>query len=148
MIIDKIENITFYQSVLPKLQEGLDAIDALENKEIGKYFFDGGFFMVQEGVTKPMEEGTYEAHRKYIDVQIILDGSEELAWKDLKDLTTAIPYNEEKDQERLDGPKDNVMLISKGMFYAAFPHDGHKAISHTKEQQSYRKIVLKLPVEA
>lgn len=147
MIIDKIENITFYESMLPKLREGLAAIDALESKEVGKYFFEGGFFMIQEGATKPMEEGTYEAHRKYIDVQILLDGSEELAWKDLKDLTSVIPYNPEKDQERFDGPKENIMLISKGMFYAAFPHDGHKAVSHTMTQQAFRKIVLKLPVQ-
>jgi len=32
------------------------------------------------------------------------------------------------------------------MFYMAFPHDGHKPVSHTKEQQAYTKIVMKLPV--
>lgn len=148
MIIDKLENIRFYTAILPKLEAGLAAIEAQKPLEVGRYPFDGGFFMVQEGSTKPMDEGTFEAHRKYIDVQIILGGAEELAWKDIKDLTTAIPYNAEKDQERFDGSKENAMLITEGMFYAAFPHDGHKAVSHTKEQHTYRKIVLKLPVEA
>ena len=147
MIIDHIENIMFYEALLPNLANGMKALNALEKREVGRYEFDGGYFMIQKGVTKPMEEGTYEAHRKYIDVQIVLEGSEELAWKKYDDLTCAIPYNPEKDQERLDGPKDNVMRISEGMFYAAFPKDGHKAISHTKEQQSYVKCVMKLPVE-
>lgn len=146
MIIDKIENIRFYSSMLNNLDAGLAAIDALETKEVGRYEFDGGFFMVQEGSTKPMEEGTFEAHRKFVDVQIILEGSEELAWHEMKDLETAIEYNPEKDAERLTGTFDHVMKIGKGMFYAVYPHDGHKPVSHTKEQQSFKKIVLKLPV--
>lgn len=146
MIIDRIDNIRFYSALLPNLEAGLAAIEAQGTEEVGRFAFDGGFFMVQEGVTKPMDEGTYEAHKKYIDVQMVISGSEELAWSELDRLTVAIPYNPEKDQERYDGPKDHIMSITEGMFYAAFPQDGHKAISHTKEQQSYRKVVLKLPV--
>lgn len=146
MIIDKIENIMQYEPLLKNLKKGMDAIHALKGLELGRYEFDGGYFMVQKGVTKPMQEGTFEAHRKYVDVQIIVEGSEELAWNDLKDLTTAIPYNPEKDQERYTGPFEHVIKITAGMFYAAFPNDGHKAVSHTKEQQSFTKIVLKLPV--
>ena len=104
--------------------------------------------MVQKGETKPLDEGTFEAHRKYIDVQIILEGSEEVAWKPAAELTSVIPYDPAKDAERFDGPKDHVFLISAGMFYAAFPEDGHKPVSHTKEKQSFTKIVMKLPAEA
>lgn len=147
MIIDHIDNIMFYESLLPNLAAGMKAIEALESREVGRYEFEGGYFMIQQGVTKPLEEGTFEAHRKYIDVQIILDGAEELAWDKLENLTTVIPYNPEKDAERLDGAKDHVMLISKGMFYAAYPHDGHKPVSHTTEQHSFLKVVLKLPVQ-
>lgn len=35
--------------------------------------------MVQKGMARPVSEGTYEAHRNYIDVQIIFEGSEEMA---------------------------------------------------------------------
>lgn len=94
-----------------------------------------------------MEEGTYEAHRRYIDVQILLKGCEELAWEDIKELTTAVPYNPDKDQERLNGSKEHVILISEGMFYAVFPHDGHKAVSHTNRQHNYVKAVMKLPIK-
>lgn len=148
MIIDKIDNIRMYSSLLHHLEEGLQAVEALEKPEVGRYEFEGGFFMVQKGCTKPLEEGTFEAHRKYVDIQIILEGSEEVAWQDLNDLTTAIEYNPEKDAERLTGNFDHVMKITEGMFYIAFPHDGHKPVSHTKEQQEFTKIVMKLPVIA
>ncbi len=144
MIIDCIENIKYYESLLPGLSNGLNILRQLPSQEVGRYEFEGGFLMIQEGDTKPMEEGTFEAHRKYVDVQIMLQGCEELAWEDRSKLETAIPYNEEKDQERLDGAKNHKILISEGMFFAAFPQDGHKAVSHTNEQHHYRKAVMKL----
>lgn len=148
MIIDRIENVMFYEKLLPCLSAGMAKVKELgDTPEVGRYEFEGGFLMVQQGSTKPMEEGTFEAHRKYIDVQIILDGAEELAWRPISDLTSVIPYDETKDQERFDGSKENCMLISKGMFYAAYPEDGHKAVSHTAVPHSFTKIVMKLPVE-
>lgn len=147
MIVDRLENILFYEKLLPNVAAGMKKVNELDKLEVGRYEFDGGYFMVQKGETKPMDEGTYEAHRKYIDVQIVVEGSEEMAWKPLNELTSVIPYNPEKDAERFDGTKEHVLLVSAGMFYAAFPEDGHKPVSHTKEKQSFTKIVMKLPVE-
>ena len=146
MIVDKIDNLLFYKSMVNNLEAGVESIKQLEILEVGKYPFEGGFFMVQKGETKPMEEGTFEAHRKFVDVQIVVDGAEEVAWKDLAELETVIEYDEVKDAERLNGDKSNSMLISKGMFYIAFPHDGHKPVSHTREKFDFTKIVMKLPV--
>lgn len=146
MIIDKFDNIRFYNCLLNNLDSGLEAVSALRDPEVGRYEFDGGFFLVQKGETKPMEEGTFEAHRKYVDVQIVLEGSEEIAWADLDDLKEDGEYDEAKDKAAYNGLEENTMKISAGMCYIAFPHDGHKAIRHTKEQQSYTKIVMKLPV--
>lgn len=47
-----------------------------------------------------MDEGTFEAHRRYIDVQIVAEGCEELAWADVSDLKTVIPYDKDKDAEK------------------------------------------------
>lgn len=144
MIIDRVENMEYYESILPGLKNGLKTLRELPSRVVGRYEFEGGFLMIQEGDTKPMDEETFEAHRKYVDVQIMLEGCEELAWEDRSKLVPVIPYNEEKDQERLDGIKNHTILISEGMFFAAFPQDGHKAVSHTGEQHHYRKAVMKL----
>lgn len=144
MIIDSIDNIKYYEALLPGLNHGLETLKQLSSFEVGRYEFEGGFLMIQEGDTKPMNEGTFEAHRNYVDVQVMLQGSEELAWEEYKKLASVVPYNAGKDQERLDGERSHVMLISEGMFFAAFPQDGHKAISHTAEQHHYVKAVIKL----
>ncbi len=146
MIVDKLDNIMFYEPMVKNLAAGMEAVNALKVLEEGRYQFEGGFFLVQKGETKPLEDGTFEAHRKYVDVQIVMDGCEEVAWADLPDLEIEIPYNPEKDAERLNGDKSHHMLISEGMFYIAFPHDGHKPVSHTGERHQFLKIVMKLPV--
>lgn len=148
MIVDSIENILFYEKMLPNVAAGMKKVKELKTLETGKYEFEGGYFMIQKGETKPMDEGTYEAHRKYIDVQIVVEGSEEVAWSPLDKLTSAIPYDPQKDAERLDGPKEHILSVTAGMFYAAYPKDGHKPVSHTSEKQSFTKIVMKLPAES
>jgi YhcH/YjgK/YiaL family protein len=147
MIVDQIENIKMYSPLLNYLEEGLEAISSQMTKlETGRYEFEHGFYLVQKGDTKPMAEGFYEAHRKYVDVQIIIEGSEEVAWLNLKGLTEDVPYNAEKDVAFYTGNTSHAMYFSKGMFYIAFPHDGHRPVRHTEKQQSFTKIVLKLPV--
>ena len=146
MVIDKTENILFYTSMVPALRAGMEAVKAIPKLEPGKYKFDGGFFYVQTGGTKPMDEGTFEAHRRYIDVQIVAEGCEELAWADVSDLKTVIPYDKDKDAERLKGDTGNHIRVDKGMFYIVFPHDGHKPVSHTDEPHSFTKIIMKIPV--
>ena len=94
MIIDRVENMEYYESILPGLKNGLKTLRELPSRVVGRYEFEGGFLMIQEGDTKPMDEGTFEAHRKYVDVQIMLEGCEELAWEDRSKLVPVIPYNE------------------------------------------------------
>ncbi len=145
MFIDSIDRVMKYEAVLPLLARGMEAIRSHAELAEGRYEFDGGFFLVQKGSTRPIQEGNYEAHRKYIDVQILMEGSEEVAWEDIRKLKTVIPYDPEKDAERLIGDREHVMKITEGMFYAAFPEDAHQPISHTSEPQNFTKIVLKLP---
>lgn len=146
MVVDKLENIMFYDSLVHNLKNGMEAIKNWKDMEVGKYQFEGGYFMLQKGQTKPLFEGTYEAHRNYVDVQIILEGCEEVGWASMDDVETAVEYNPEKDVERLSGEFKTHMLIPAGNFYMAFPHDAHKPGAHSGEQHEYTKIVMKLPV--
>lgn len=146
MIIDSIEHIRDYEALLPCLEAGLEAMGDGSSLEVGRHEFEGGFLLVQEGQTMPLDEGTFEAHRNYIDVQFVLEGSEEIAWQEYGDLTCAIPYDANTDKERLNGSREHHMLVGAGMFWAAFPHDGHKAISHVDAPHAYCKVVMKLPV--
>lgn len=146
MIVDSYKNIRNYESLLPCLKSGLSAAKDANTLAVGRYEFEGGYLLVQEGTTKPLEEGTFEAHRRFIDVQVLLEGAEEVAWQEYGDTSCAVAYDEASDKERLDGSTEHHLLITKGMFWVAFPQDAHKAISHVGEPHDFRKLVMKLPV--
>ena len=148
MIIDHIKNIQLYDKLLPGLGKAYTlAAEMAKGQEDGRYEFEDGFFLIQTGHTKPMAEGNFEAHRKYADIQIVIAGSEDVAWAELSDLQEEIAYNPEKDALYLSGATTHHMNIGKDMFYIAFPHDGHRPVRHIDKQQSFKKIVLKLPVK-
>lgn len=146
MIVDKFCNIRYYEKLLPNLEQGLRMIESMKEYEEGRYEFEGGYFLVQKGSTSPMEEGEFEVHRRYLDVQIILEGCEEVGWAYLDDLTTTKEYNPEKDAEFLKGSTDHPVTVTAGMFYAVFPKDGHMPCRHTEKPHEYKKIVMKLPL--
>ena len=147
MIIDEFSNIKKYTNLIGNLDMGLEAIKNVNGLSVVRYEFDGGFFLVQEGYTKPLEEGLFETHKKYIDIQIIVSGEEEIAWLPLKELHQETEYDVKSDKQKFKGSHMHHITITKDMFWIAFPWDGHQAVSHANEEQHYRKIVLKLPVK-
>lgn len=147
MIVDKFCNIRKYESLIDNLDCGLKAIENVDKLEIGRYEFDKGYFLIQEGNTIPLDEGLFETHKKYIDVQIIVDGQEEIAWLPLDELRQENIYDEVSDKQKFKGDHLHHMTITKDMFWVAFPWDGHQAISHVDNKHHYKKIVLKLLIE-
>ena len=101
MIIDKIENAHLYYSINPNLKKGLIAIadinpDLIETK---RYDIDGDkvYALVQEYEPKNINDGKYEAHRKYTDIQFMLKGSELMGWANLSQFTPNCDFDVEND---------------------------------------------------
>ena len=68
-----------YASIKAICPSGYDFVNnALQNGvENGKYPLEGGAYaVVSEYVTKAIEDAKFEAHKKFIDVQLILSGKE------------------------------------------------------------------------
>jgi len=108
--------------------------------------FDGGYAVCQQGETKPLDEGTFEAHIKYIDVQIIRESAAWYTlWNRVQDLEEAIPYNAEKDCARYGG-EGPLLELRPGMFAVFYPEDAHKADRFLKggSPVPYKKHLIKL----
>ena len=52
---------------------------------------DQVFALVQDNTTKPRAQGTWEAHRKYIDVQFLTAGVEEIGYANIKRKAGVLP---------------------------------------------------------
>ncbi|MGJ3198027.1 YhcH/YjgK/YiaL family protein [Peribacillus frigoritolerans] len=146
MIFDLIENLDEYKSLNPKFANGLEKLNEVEIDYNKRFDFDGGYLFFQEGTTNHIDEGTFEAHKKYIDIQIVLDGSEYVAWAPINQLVVDVEYNAEKDVIRLNGSPKVIMKINKGMAYICLPHDGHKALKYINKATKYNKAVIKIEI--
>jgi biofilm protein TabA len=146
VIFDLIENLVEYNSLNPKIGNGLKKFNEIEIDYNKRFEFDGGYLFFQEGTTTHIDEGTFEAHKKYIDIQIVLDGSEYVAWAPIDQLEVDVAYNVEKDVVRLNGNPETTMKINKGMAYICLPYDGHKALKYIDKATNYKKAVIKIEI--
>ena len=59
-----------------------------ENLPEGRYDLKNGIFaLVQKYTTKPLEGAQMESHKKYCDLQYIVEGTEKIYWASLRKLT-------------------------------------------------------------
>lgn len=141
MVIDKLNHIREY--TLPHLDAALACLEQVRSADPGRYEFEGGFILIQKGTTTPLAPADFEAHRKYLDVQVVLDGEERIAWADLDDLTVTVPYSDQVDRSNHSGT-GCTLQIKKDMFYICYPHDAHKCCGHVHAPTAYLKAVVKL----
>ncbi len=147
MIVDSINNWKCYTGILPRFEQAMAFALSLQDAPGGRYdcaeLPEGTVYaLVQEGDTQPPEAGLIEAHRRYADVQIMLDGGESVYYCDIEGLKEVVPYKDDiVFYENAGQPID----ISRGMFYVALPQDGHMPCRYNKHLPGhYRKIVLKI----
>lgn len=149
MIIDSLENARRYTSVHPRFKAAFDFlrrpdIDAIA---LGRVDLDGAslFALVQEYTTKPIQEGKLEAHRKYIDVQFILEGEELMGYAPFGGQPVSKAFDPEKDIGFYEGAAC-FTLLRKGMFAILFPQDAHLPGRQADQPQYVKKIVIKVAV--
>ncbi|MCI8596954.1 MAG: DUF386 domain-containing protein [Lachnospiraceae bacterium] len=146
MVIDLIRNYQKYAVLHPLLVKGIKFALSLTTASAGRYEQREFYALVQEDGASSLEEGDYETHKKYMDVQIIVKGTEILGWQEVSKLKVKVPYSEEKDICFYEG--EGISLkVGEGMFYLLMPQDAHKACMWGKEEAGYKKIVLKIPIE-
>jgi len=92
-------------------------------------------------------EGPYESHERFIDVQCVLEGQEEIELRPVVDLTVTEAYDPQRDiafYDRKTACTDKVLLkageccvIPTGM--------GHKPCMDYEGQHFIKKVVFKIP---
>ena len=149
MIIDKIENAYLYKALSKRIEKAFEYIKATDLKNItpGKYEIDGEniFALISEYKTKPDSEGKLEAHRKYLDVQYVISGEEQMGYVPLNDQQILEPYKEENDIVFYTGNK-SFTKVSEGMFAIFFPEDVHMPGITTGKISEVKKIVIKVRI--
>lgn len=147
MILDKIENSHLYAKTHVGIHKAFDYIKSTDfsKKPKGKYEIDGEeiFAIVNEYETKNPEEHLLESHIKYIDVQFIAQGVEQIG------ITT---FNNQKPVKLYDSVDDymlfkepyNLITLNKGMFAIFYPDDIHIPGLIADKPSKVKKVVVKV----
>lgn len=112
----------------------------------GRYPVEGEqlFAIVEQAPGKPREQARLECHRRYIDIQLVLDGSEEMGWKPLADcLNPVSDYSEEKDIRFFHDAPASWIAVPPEHFCVFFPEDAHAPLVSAGE---VRKVIFKIAV--
>ena len=113
----------------------------------GKVYLDGDklYVSIQSYKTKNWEDCKYEAHRRYIDIQYIISGSEIITVTDKEGLTERAPYSDEKDVVFFqDDKKGTDFVLNAGDYVVVFPDDVHKPTVRAGESSDVKKAVVKI----
>jgi len=147
MIFDKLDRLERYYSLNQYFQKAFDFVKSnnLKAFEPGKYEIEGenAFLIIAIALPDPGFQHKLEAHRKYIDIQIAVEGSFTLAWKALEDCKNVIEdYNPVKDAIFFLDKGDFEVIINCGCFAILMPEDAH--FPQPPEKDNVKKGVLKI----
>ena len=170
MIYDTIDRLAFYEPLLPGtalIKSFLEREDLAELKN-GKYELDGDnlYASIDSYFTHPIDVSRFEAHQRYADLQILIDGhhsfekgkntlSEKCGDRELCGvsspsslLTITTAYDAEKDI--LFGQATNAgwVNITRTHFAVFFPNDAHLPGCHPLGRilPPVRKCVFKIKI--
>jgi YhcH/YjgK/YiaL family protein len=163
MILDSLSNWGRYRSLNPRFAAAFEFLSnpkslELEPVERGSQSSlrisiddENVFALVQRYTPKDKKDAFWEAHRKYVDVQVMVHGEEVMLWAPLASMTVVKPYDGAKDFTQL-SPKPmedaNVAVrVSALNFAIFFPHDAHApGLATGVSRREVKKIVVKVAV--
>ena len=148
MILSDLQHTERIEQLHPLFKEVFDYIKShdLLHAECGKIELKGKdlFINVANPTLKAEKDQVLEMHRKYIDIQVLLEGKERMGWKAFDELTDEVQaYNEEKDCALYaDRPTTFVDLLP-GQFAIFFPEDPHAPVIG---EGKVRKLIAKVRI--
>lgn len=112
-----------------------------------RYDFDGGRFANAECYNTKLQS-RFEAHRKMVDIQIVVSGTELINFAPINDnFVVEEPYDEMRDIMFMKGEVKDTVLLRAGDACIIGPELAHMPGMAVNGSSHVKKIVLKIPVE-
>ncbi len=152
MIVSNINSpeLKLYAEMNERFAAAFDTVKKIfaEGIDNGKHIIDGDklYVNVMTYVPKSAELSCFEAHKKYVDIQVILEGEEIIGFESTEELEITKEYAAEGDcmlyalNERYDSVR-----VKAGEFAIIFPEEPHApGIAASDAPSNVRKAVVKV----
>lgn len=155
MIFDSLEKADHYTPLHPLFKQAFDFLrdPAVRALGTGRVELDAGgriWANVQSYRTQPLEEGRYETHRKYIDIQCLLSGEEAIVYTPSEAaLRVVVPYSDTQDIAFQAAAPGTPVRLQPGVFALLFPGEPHMPGRSLCADApcEVRKVVVKIAAE-
>ncbi|MCM1338257.1 MAG: YhcH/YjgK/YiaL family protein [Muribaculaceae bacterium] len=147
MIIDKLSNVDLYAQIPDFAKDFIKNI-SLEMAD-GRYELpDGCYANIESYSTKTLNEGLFEAHKEYIDIQILLKGKERIYYSALDGLSIKEPYNPARDIMFFSNNigENDYLTLNSSNFALIYPHEAHAPQIAPVESEIVKKVVVKVKI--
>src|SRR5512143_2037319 len=148
MILDSLANADHYSALHPLFARAFDYLRTTNLAVIdsGRFNIDGENLIAifSKGAGRERSSAKLECHRRYIDIQYIISGNDEMGWKPLRDCHQPVSdFNKEKDIQFFNDEPESWITVPAGDFCLFFPEDAHAPLVSVGE---IHKVVMKIAV--
>jgi YhcH/YjgK/YiaL family protein len=148
MILDTLARSDRYSSLHPLFARAFDFLRSTDLLALapGMHTIQGEqlFAIVEDCAGRTRAEAQLECHRRYIDIQLVLEGVDEMGWKPLAECADpATDYDDARDIRFFNDAPASWIATPPGSFCLFFPDDAHAPLVSAG---MVRKVVVKIAV--
>lgn len=148
MILDTLGNAHRYQALHKGFAQAFEFLMRPDLKELpaGKYEIDHEqvYAMVSKGPGRKKEDALLEAHGLYIDIQLVLAGTDTMGWKPASLCTEPSgEYDQQADVRFFTDEPVAWVAVAGGAYAVFFPEDAHMPLISPGQ---IHKVVVKVAV--
>ena len=119
----------------------------LADFEKGSHVIDGEdlFVNIVEYTTTDADSRFWEAHRQYLDVHVMLHGTEQIDLGFIENMVQK-EFVEKDDFLPLEGEKSGSVILRDGDFLICYPADGHRTAVAVDGPETIKKAIFKVRI--
>jgi len=148
MILDTLAETNRYVALHPLFGRAFDFLrnGSVEKLPDGRHEIDGNalYVVVARKLGQPRDRAILEAHRKYVDIQCVVEGADSIGWKStLECRSVKKSYSPSDDCELYADPPTFWSTVEAGSFAIFFPADAHAPMV---SEGFLHKVVVKVAI--
>lgn len=149
MIFGNTKNLSEYAFLPKAVQECFEYAKThdLISYSKGSHEIDGErlFVNIVEYTTTTAEERFWEAHKNYLDLHLMLDGTEQIDLNFIENMQLK-EFVPKDDFLPMDGEKNSSVVLTPGDFLICYPADGHRTAVAVDKPQAIKKAIFKIKI--
>lgn len=151
MIYGEIKDIKTYRGLSKNLDKAIEYISQgkYKNNHFGKNEIEGDiiyFNCPEKAMTRDKNGLEFEYHKRYIDIHIVLEGEESIAYSAFDSLMETKGFDVENDYALMRGDIETEFYLDEKKFLIIFPYEPHIALLKVGKEKEIKKVIFKVEI--